>query len=117
MSASKSRKKLFDPSSTEPFPLSRSKLEFWIKCPRCFWLDRRLGISPPGLPSMMLNRAVDVLLKAEFDAYRARAIPHPIMQEHGIDAVPFAHPDLDVWRSNFKGIRLLHKPTSRRTSS
>jgi hypothetical protein len=45
-----SRKKLIDPSSTEPFPLSRSKLECWIKCPRCFWLDRRLGIRPPLQP-------------------------------------------------------------------
>ena len=107
-----SRKKLFDPSSKEPFPLSRSKLECWIKCPRCFWLDRRLGISPPGLPSMMLNRAVDELLKREFDAYREKAIPHPLMLEHHIDAVPFRHPDLNVWRSNFKGIKLLHKPTN-----
>ena len=25
--------------------------------------------------------------------------------EHGIDAVPFKHNDLETWRSNFKGIR------------
>jgi hypothetical protein len=55
---------------------------------------------------------VDELLKKEFDQYRAKAIPHPIMQEHGIDAVPFRNPDLAVWRSNFKGIRLLHQPTN-----
>ena len=61
---------------------------------------------------MMLNRAVDVLLKSEFDQYRERATAHPIMAEHGIDAAPFSHPDLATWRSNFKGIRLLHRPTN-----
>ncbi|MFZ4394606.1 MAG: PD-(D/E)XK nuclease family protein [Kiritimatiellia bacterium] len=112
MSARKSRKVLFDPASTEPFPLSRSKVQAWIDCPRCMYFDRRLGLTQPGPPSMMLNRAVDVLLKAEFDQYRERANAHPIMAKHGIDAVPFRHPDLATWRSNFKGIRLLHRPTN-----
>jgi len=112
MPARKSRKVLFDPQSTEPFPLSRSKVEAWIQCPRCLYLDRRLGLTQPGPPSMMLNRAVDVLLKSEFDQYRERNTAHPIMAEHDIDAVPFRHPDLATWRSNFKGIRLLHRPTN-----
>lgn len=59
----KRKRNLFDPNSSGPYPLSRSKVECWLKCPRCFWLrcfwlDRRLGIKPPGLPSMTLNRAV-----------------------------------------------------------
>lgn len=111
MTAGKSRKRLFDPTSRDAFPLSRSGVEAWISCSRCFWLHRRLGIRPPGPPSMMMNRAVDELLKKEFDAHRENATPHPIMLEHGIDAVPFRHPDLNVWRSNFKGIKLLHEPT------
>ncbi len=109
---SKRKRNLFDPKSAEPYPLSRSGVEAWIQCPRCFWLHKRLGIRPPGIPAMMLNRAVDELLKKEFDLCRAKAIPHPIMQEHGIDAVPFVHIDLNVWRSNFKGINLLHEPTN-----
>jgi len=58
---------------------------------------------------MMLNRAIDELLKKEFDLHRASATPHAIMAEHGIDAVPFNHPDLATWRSNFKGVKLFHK--------
>ncbi len=112
MPAAKRKRNLFDPAGKEPFPLSRSKVECWLGCPRCFWLDRRLGIRPPGIPAMMLNRAVDELLKKEFDQYRAKAVPHPVMQEHGLDAVPFSHPDLATWRANFKGIRLLHRPTN-----
>lgn len=112
MPAAKSRKKLFDPSSGDPFPISRSGVEAWVSCPRCFWLHKRLGIRQPGIPAMMLNRAVDELLKKEFDAYRAKAIPHPVMQECGLDAVPFSHPNLAEWRSNFKGIKCLHRPTN-----
>jgi hypothetical protein len=53
------RAKLFDPDSTTPFALSRSKVELFMDCPRCFYLDRRLGISrPPGFP-FNLNPAVD----------------------------------------------------------
>jgi len=35
--------KLFDPRSDKPFVLSRSKVELFIDCPRCFYLDRGLG--------------------------------------------------------------------------
>ena len=41
-------KHLFDPDSTEPFKLSRSGLELFHDCPRCFYLDKRLGIGRPG---------------------------------------------------------------------
>ena len=41
-------KHLFDPASTEPFKLSRSGLELFHDCPRCFYLDKRLGIGRPS---------------------------------------------------------------------
>ena len=104
-------KKLFDPTSDKPFALSRSKVELFIDCPRCFYLDRRLGIArPPGFP-FNLNSAVDTLLKKEFDAYRQRGEPHPLMSGAGLNAVPHAHPQLDTWRMNFKGVRTLHQGT------
>jgi len=105
-------KRLFSPSSAEPFSLSRTKLDDFLNCPRCFYLDRRLGISKPSLPAFTLNSAVDALLKREFDAYRAKQEPHPIMMRYGIVAVPFQHPGLDIWRNNFKGIRFFHIPSS-----
>ena len=101
-------KKLFDPSSDKPFALSRTKVALFQECPRCFYLDRRLGIARPAGFPFNLNSAVDALLKKEFDAYRARAEPHPLMREAGINAVPVPHPQLDTWRSNFKGVRAVH---------
>ncbi|MEK7610255.1 MAG: PD-(D/E)XK nuclease family protein [Patescibacteria group bacterium] len=106
------QRQLFNPDSVEPFRLSRSKVDLFLKCPFCFYLDRRLGVgTPPGFP-LNLNSAVDFLLKKEFDHYRSLGQPHPWMVEHKIAAVPFVHPDLDRWRENFEGIRWHHTPTN-----
>ena len=84
--------------------LSRSTVEKYINCPRCCVLDKKYKIKPPSLP-FTLNIAVDNLCKNEFDYFRTIQKPHPLFIEHKIDAVPFNHKDLDIWRSNFKGIR------------
>lgn len=57
------------------------------------------------MPSFTLNNAVDELLKREFDFYRKEQMPHPLMQKYRIDAVPFLHRNMNVWRENFKGIQ------------
>ena len=33
------------------------------------------------------------------------------MKEYGLDAVPFKHPKMDIWRENFKGIDYFHSET------
>lgn len=108
----KRSKHIFDPKSNAPFKLSRSKIDLFLNCPRCFYLDRRLGIGqPPGFP-FSLNTAVDTLLKKEFDSYRKLKLPHPLMRASGIDAVPFVHRDLEEWRNNFKGVTYLHRSSN-----
>jgi hypothetical protein len=99
---------LYDPSSNEAYPLSRSKVELFLQCPRCFYLDRRNGIGRPDGPPFTLNLAVDALLKREFDSYRVKEQPHPIMTTFGIDAIPFRHKDLNLWRDGPQGIRFFH---------
>jgi CRISPR/Cas system-associated exonuclease Cas4 (RecB family) len=91
--------------------LSRSKIDFFIECPRCFYLDNKLGTKRPGFPSFNLNIAVDELFKKEFDVHRANGTKHPIMKKYKIDAVPFAHKDLNTWRDNFSGITHTDKKT------
>jgi CRISPR/Cas system-associated exonuclease Cas4 (RecB family) len=91
--------------------LSRSKIDLFTECPRCFYVDNKLGVArPPGFP-FNLNSAVDALLKKEFDIHRAKNKAHPLMEAYGIDAVPFAHDELDTWRENFKGVEVRHQPT------
>ncbi|MDB5188329.1 MAG: hypothetical protein JWO50_849 [Candidatus Kaiserbacteria bacterium] len=91
--------------------LSRSKIDLFQQCARCFYLDNKLGTArPPGFP-FNLNSAVDALLKKEFDIHRVAQSKHPIMEQYGIDVLPFEHPEIDIWRENFKGIRHNHVPT------
>jgi hypothetical protein len=102
---------LFIKDQEAPFKLSRSKIDDFLKCPRCFYLDRRCGTGrPPSFP-FTLNNAVDALLKNEFDKFRLEGRSHPLCLENGVDAIPFAHPDLEDWRMNQRGIQYLHEPT------
>ena len=92
--------------------LSRSKIDLYLTCPKCFYLDRRLGISRPSFPTFSLNLAVDVLLKKEFDLLRQTRQPHTLMKQYRINAIPFAHPELEVWRNNFRGKQYHHRGTN-----
>lgn len=106
------KKKLYEPDSKEYFKVSRSKIDLFVECPRCFYLDRRVGVSrPQGFP-FNLNSAVDLLLKKEFDIHRKQKTPHPLMDSYGIEAVPFEDKRMDEWRENFVGVQAFHKPTN-----
>jgi len=108
----KREKNIFDPTTKDPFALSRSKIENFMKCARCFYLDRRLGVGqPPSFP-FTLNSAVDTLLKKEFDIHRMKQSKHPLMETYGVDAIPFDHAKIDEWRDPFRGVQYLHEPTN-----
>ena len=105
-------KGLYNPKEEKEFKISRSKIDLFLNCPRCFYIDRRLGTGrPPGYP-FALNSAVDTLLKKEFDIHRANGQKHPLIEKYGIDAQPIPHEDLDKWRANFTGVQYLHEPTN-----
>jgi CRISPR/Cas system-associated exonuclease Cas4 (RecB family) len=91
--------------------LSRSKIALFLECPRCFYIDNKLGTArPPGFP-FSLNSAVDALLKKEFDTHRKAKTAHPLMEQYGVDAVPFADARMDIWREVFKGVECKHAKT------
>ena len=107
------KRNLFEPDSKIPYKLSRSKIDLFLNCPRCFYLDRRLGVSqPPGFP-FSLNSAVDKLLKKEFDIHRAGKTAHPLMEFYDLDLIPFQHERIDEWRDALGGgIQYLHPKTN-----
>ena len=84
--------------------ISRSTVERYLSCQRCCVLEKKYKIKPPSLP-FTLNIAVDNLCKNEFNYYREIQKPHPLFIENNIDAVPFKHKNIDIWRNNFQGIR------------
>ena len=103
---------IYKPDSEKPFKLSRSKVDNFVSCKRCFYIDRRLGVGhPPGFP-FNINSAVDELLKKEFDQYRDAGKPHPYMDSVSRNLIPYKHDQLDEWRENFKGVQYLHEETN-----
>lgn len=71
-----------------------------------------MKIKRPDGPPFSINKAIDELFKKEFDSYRAKGEPHPMMLDNQIKAIPYAHDDLDIWRTNFTGVSALHEPTN-----
>lgn len=56
---------------TNTIYLSPSKLNLFLECPLCFWLDVVEGVRRPEGPSSTLPRGMDLLIKRYFDKYRA----------------------------------------------
>ena len=49
----------YNPQEERYYKLSRSKIELYVNCKRCFYLDRKLKVAqPPGFP-FNLNSAVE----------------------------------------------------------
>lgn len=106
------RNKPYVPGQKDVFKVSRSKIELFMQCPRCYWLNLRLKIKRPNGPPFNINKTIDELFKKEFDVYRAKGEPHPMMTDNQVKAIPFAHTDLNTWRTNFTGVAAVHEPTN-----
>ena len=87
--------------------LSRTAWDSFIRCKRCFYMERKLKIRPIGAPGYPINSRVDALLKEEFDIYREKQEPHPIFKKHNLNFVPFKmdKEKLNDFRNNRKGVR------------
>ena len=90
----------YKPERSEPFELSRGRLEGFLNCEACFWLDRVRGVKFPSIPGFLLNTNTDTLLKKDFDQFRGKG-PHPVMAKAGLSHLrPFFHEDIEKWESS-----------------
>lgn len=106
---------IFDPKSKSPYQISRSKIELFLQCPRCFYMECRLGLARPSTPPYTLNNAVDSLLKNEFDLLRKDGDKHELVKQYDIDAIPFKHESLPQWRGEvtaYEGALVLDEKTN-----
>ena len=93
-----------------PFPLSRTAIDEFIRCPRSFVLKPKYGVKFPSIPPLTCSVATDLLLKNEFDKLRkVQSSEHWLFKRFGLEVVPYEHPESDAWRNNLKGIRYLHE--------
>ena len=53
----------YDPKSKDPYIMSRSKIDLYLRCKRCAYLDMRLQIKGPKPFPYNLNSRIDTLLK------------------------------------------------------
>ena len=104
----------YAPNQTVDFKISRGRFSNFLTCKRCFYLDRVMGLDPPGTPGWTLNETTDLLLKKEFDKCRESQTPHRLFGPNGLGhVVPFDHPEMDNWRNSLhRGLMLRHKDTS-----
>jgi len=85
--------------------LSWSKINLFLQCPCCFYKEQVLGIKRPGInPEMFsLHNVIDDLWKREFDLYREKNEPHPLMLQNRIDAIPLNNKIMAAWRDHRTG--------------
>ena len=107
-----SKMPIYSKDNTDPYKLSRTRIENFCRCKKCFYLEEKLGISRPASFPFNLNNAVDELLKEEFDSFRGTDKNHPYIIENGLDAKPFDHPEIEDWRTRNKGIGFLDEDTN-----
>ena len=62
---------VYDPLNSAPYELSRSRIENFVRCPACFYMQQAEGIKFPDIPGFNINEATDVLLKKHFDKHPA----------------------------------------------
>jgi len=103
----------FNPENPSPYEISRSKIENFVKCPACFYLDRVKGIKFPSWPGFNINEATDILLKKQFDVCREKQVSHSFLINKSMGhLVPFKHDDFQLWTKSMQlGLRAHHQET------
>ena len=90
----------FNRENPAPYELSRSRVENYLKCKACFWLEQLHRVKPPEMPSFTINTTTDILLKRDADACRGRQTL-PLWAAHGLDHfIPFEHEHLEKWTNS-----------------
>ncbi len=90
----------FKPDNPEPYELSRSRIETFIGCKACFWLQQIGNVKPPQMPAFTINTTTDILLKRDADAVRGK-LSLPLWEENGLGhMIPFEHEHLENWTNS-----------------
>jgi len=104
----------YKPENLLPYELGRSRIQGFVDCQACFYLDRVKGVPIPSLYGWPLNTATDVLLKKDFDEYRNRQESHPFLIKKGLShLIPFQHEDFQKWTvATQLGLNTVHEETN-----
>lgn len=108
------KKFIYQPNQKEDFKISRSKFEDFLKCEKCFYLDRVGGLESPDMPAFTLNETTDLLYKKEFDICREKQQPHRLLINNKLShIIPYQHEDIEKWRDSLHhGLMARYKKTN-----
>ena len=97
MNKAKRHRGVYKPEHESPYELSRSRVENFVKCPACFYLQQVKGVQYPKIPGFNINEATDILLKRDFDRFRGIST-HPFLEKRGLGhLIPYQHDDFELW--------------------
>lgn len=106
------KKNLYVKNNLTPFGISRSKIDLFFDCKRCFYLDQKFGIKRPHGTSLVINNFVVNNFKTSLNKYR---ISQSIIPESNLickKLIPSNHRLLPSWNDQFKGIYFIDKKTN-----
>ena len=64
---------IYTPNQEKPFKLSRSKVDSYLNCKKCFYIDRRLGVGqPPGFLLTLIQQSMNYLKKKNLIFFEMR---------------------------------------------
>ena len=66
-------RRAYNQNNSNPYELSRGRVEQLIQCEGYFCLRQAKGIALPSIPGFNLNTNTDALLKRDVDKYRGKA--------------------------------------------
>ena len=55
MLKTKRHRGVFDPNNSSPYELSRSRVENFVRCPACFYLQKEIKKELPSIPGFNIN--------------------------------------------------------------
>ncbi len=106
------KKKLYIKNNLTPFTISRTKIDLFFDCQRCFYLDQRFGIKRPHGTSLVINKFVVNHFKNILNEFRINQNIFPDSAKINKKLIPSNNTFLEDWTHPFKGISYIEKKTN-----
>ncbi len=106
------KRKLYIKDNLTPFSISRSKIDLFFDCYRCFYLDQRFGIKRPHGTPLVINNFVVNHFKSILNEYRTNQTVFPDSKRINKKLIPSNNELLENWSHPFKGISSIDRKTN-----
>lgn len=107
------RKNIYVKNNLTPFKISRTKIDLFFDCKRCFYIDQRYGIKRPHGAALVINNYIVNKFKKNLNVLRETQTVIP--ETSSISTFGFTalnHKNIEDWVNPFKGIQTVHKKTN-----